>query len=148
MSSDPSSVQTQPQAATAAEDNEQSELSQLKAMFTHSQQHADLMLRAVQTASSLLELNQVLRQIAEMLAIATGVPNCGIYLLDGEHKFLVHQTGTGYLDPLRQSFVNQTRLDITRSEFIHKALGQAPWRAGAARYGGGSGRVFRAGRAV
>jgi signal transduction histidine kinase len=122
MSNDPPNAHAGPQATTAVDEIDESSLSQLKAMFASSQQHADLMLRAVQTASSSLELNQVLNQIAEMLAIATGVPTCDIYLLDEEQNMLVRRAGTGFPDPARQAFAERLRLDPHRAGLTRRVL--------------------------
>jgi GAF domain-containing protein/HAMP domain-containing protein len=45
-----------------------------------------MLLEAVQGASGSLELEQVLEEIADSLAEAAGVPNCGIFLMDEESR--------------------------------------------------------------
>ena len=70
------------------------DLKQSNAELRKSQERTDLMLRSVQMASGSLELNLVMERIAETLAFATGMPHCGIYLLDDEKNILVRHAGT------------------------------------------------------
>ncbi len=74
------------------------DLKQSNAELRKSQERTDLMLRSVQMAGGSLELNQVLERIAEMLAVATGMPHCGIYLMDEEKKILIRHAGTNSLN--------------------------------------------------
>ncbi|MDX9956560.1 MAG: PocR ligand-binding domain-containing protein [Anaerolineae bacterium] len=61
------------------------------------QQHIALMLHTAQTASSTLEPDQVLEQVADALVAAVNVPYCGIYLLDTERGVLVPHVARGSL---------------------------------------------------
>src|SRR5512136_2191525 len=60
------------------------DLKRSNAELRKSQKRTDLMLRSVQMAGGSLELNQVLERIAEMLAAATGLQYCGIYIMEDE----------------------------------------------------------------
>lgn len=65
------------------------------------QQRTALMLNAAQTASSSLELDQILKQLVEGMKAAVGVRDCSITLLDTEGK-LISRSGTG---DLRERFM-------------------------------------------
>ena len=82
------------------------DLKSSNAELRKSQDRTSLILRSVQMASGSLELNEVLERIAEMLAIATGMPHCGIYLIDEEKNILARRAGT--------SSLSQTQLEMTR----------------------------------
>jgi signal transduction histidine kinase len=86
------------------------------------QDRTNLMLRSVQMAGGSLELDLVLERIAEMLAFATGMPHCGIYLLDEEKNILVRRTGTRSLTSVQQAMTE--RLQIPPAEFplVQEAL--------------------------
>jgi signal transduction histidine kinase len=59
------------------------------------EQRTALMLEAAQTASSSLEIDQVLARIATSMAAAVGARDCGIYLLDTARNALVLRATTG-----------------------------------------------------
>jgi signal transduction histidine kinase len=98
------------------------DLKQSNAELRKSQERTDLMLRSVQMASGSLELNQVLERIAEMLATATGMPHCGIYLMDDEKKILVRHAGT--ISPGISQLASTQHLQIDPAQFplIREAL--------------------------
>jgi signal transduction histidine kinase len=56
-----------------------------------------LMLEAIRTASSTLDLDQVFRRVSRVMATSVGVQHCGFYLWDEERKLLVPQIGTDEL---------------------------------------------------
>ena len=68
-----------------------------------------LQLAALRTARGLTQ-----NQVAEMLATATGVPTCEMYLLDKEQNILVRRAGTGFQDPARQAFARSLQLNPKR----------------------------------
>ena len=87
------------------------DLKQSNTELRKSQERTDLMLRSVQMASGSLELNQVLERIAEMLAIATGMPHCGIYLMDDEKNILVRHAGTSSLSSPQLALTKHLQID-------------------------------------
>jgi signal transduction histidine kinase len=98
------------------------DLKQLNAELRKSQERTDLMLRSVQMASGSLELNQVLERIAEMLAAATGMPHCGIYLLDEERNILVRRTGTSSLSDAQITLTKNLQINPGQFPLIQEAL--------------------------
>ncbi|MCL4507256.1 MAG: GAF domain-containing sensor histidine kinase [Chloroflexi bacterium] len=88
--------------------------------------HAELMLRAAQSAGRTLELDAVLNRSAEMLAVAAGVRHCAIYLIDPEQGVLLHRaeisvpavTQTGDQCPPR---LNANRVSCIREALSRKA---------------------------
>jgi signal transduction histidine kinase len=87
-----------------------------------SQERTDLMLRSVQMASGSLELNQVMARIAEMLAVATGMPHCGIYLMDDEKNILIRHAGTNRFTPEQFSLTKNLQIDPEQFPLIKEAL--------------------------
>jgi signal transduction histidine kinase len=87
-----------------------------------SQERTDLMLRSVQEVSSSLELDLVLERIAETLAFATGMPHCGIYLMEEEKNVLIRHAGTRNLSAAQNKALK--RLHIPPGDFplIQEAL--------------------------
>jgi signal transduction histidine kinase len=87
-----------------------------------SQERTDLMLRSVQEVSSSLELDLVLERIAETLAFATGMPHCGIYLMEEEKNVLIRHAGTRNLSAAQNEALK--RLHIPPGDFplIQEAL--------------------------
>ena len=87
------------------------------------QHRTTLMLEAAQAASSSLNLDQVLRQVAIGIAAAVGVPHCSIYLMDEGSGLLIPSEGwanpadlgadfeqafrTRTLDPRQDAFTRQ-----------------------------------------
>jgi signal transduction histidine kinase len=98
------------------------ELHLLNAKLGKAQSRAALMLQAIRTASSSLDLEKVLGRIAEMMALATGVHHCGIYLLDPEQDTLVYHAGTGDMAPAQFIAVRRYRLDPARFALLFEAL--------------------------
>ncbi len=98
------------------------DLKQSNAELRKSQERTDLMLRSVQMASGSLELNQVMERIAEMLATATGMPHCGIYLMDDEKNILVRKAGTSSLSPEQQALTRDLKIDPAQFPLIQEAL--------------------------
>ena len=98
------------------------DLKQSNAELRKSQKRTDLMLRSVQMASGSLELNQVLERIAEMLAAATGMPHCGIYLMDDEKNILVRHAGTNGLSSSQFTFTKHLQIDPTQFPLVQEAL--------------------------
>jgi signal transduction histidine kinase len=70
-----------------------------RAHMQEQEQRTSLMLRAAQTASSSLELGQVLPAVADGMAAAAGEQQCDIYLLNQERGTLVWRAGTGESRP-------------------------------------------------
>lgn len=87
-----------------------------------SQERTDLMLRSVQMAGGSLELNQVLGRIAEMLAVATGMPHCGIYLMDEEKKILIRHAGTNSLNSSQLALAEHLQFAPAQFPLIQEAL--------------------------
>ena len=87
-----------------------------------SQERTALMLRSIQTAGSSLELTPVLESVAEMLTLATGMPHCGIYLLDEERNLLVRQAGTSSLSGPQLALTKNLQIDPERFPLIQEAL--------------------------
>jgi signal transduction histidine kinase len=98
------------------------DLKQSNVELRKSQERTDLMLRSVQMASGSLELGQVLERIAEMLATATGMPHCGIYLMDDEKKLLVRHAGTGGPGSLQPASTTHQEIDPAQFPLIQEAL--------------------------
>ena len=80
------------------------------------------MLRSVQMAGGSLELNQVLGRIAEMLAVATGMPHCGIYLMDEEKKILIRHAGTNSLNSSQLALAEHLQFAPAQFPLIQEAL--------------------------
>ena len=53
------------------------------------QKRMTLMMEMVQAASSSLELDEVLRHVAEGIAVAVGVQHCGLFLVDDEQGYII-----------------------------------------------------------
>ena len=87
-----------------------------------SQLRTDLMLRSVQMASGSLELNLVLERIAEMLADATGMPHCDIYLMDDEKKILVRYAGTKSLSSSQLALTRKLQIPPPQFPLVQEAL--------------------------
>ena len=87
------------------------DLKQSNAELRKSQERTALMLRSVQMASGSLELNQVLERIAEMLASATGMNYCGIYLMDEERNILMRHAGTSSLTNSQPELIKNLQID-------------------------------------
>jgi signal transduction histidine kinase len=98
------------------------DLKRSNAELRRSQKRTDLMLRSVQMASGSLELNQVLERIAEMMPTATGMPHCGIYLMDDDRHILVRRTGTSSLNDEQAALTKDLQIDPTRFPLIREAL--------------------------
>ena len=98
------------------------ELHLLNAQLGKAQTRAALMLQAIRTASSSLDLQTVLYRIAEMMASATGVRHCGIYLLDPEQGALVYHAGTGDMDAEHFAAVRRFHLIPDRFACLREAL--------------------------
>jgi len=98
------------------------DLTRSNAELRKSQQQTDLMLRSVQMAGGSLELDLVLERIAGTLSNATGMPHCGIYLLDEEKNILIRRAGTKSLS--RKQMEALIHLQIPPAEFplIREAL--------------------------
>jgi signal transduction histidine kinase len=87
-----------------------------------SHERTDLMLRSVQMAGGSLELNLVLERIAEMLADATGMPHCGIYLMDDEKKILVRYAGTKSLSSSQLAMTRNLQIPPAQFPLVQEAL--------------------------
>jgi signal transduction histidine kinase len=98
------------------------DLKQSNAELRKSQERTDLILRSVQMASGSLELDQVLERIAEMLAAATGMPHCGIYLMDDEKKILVCHAGTSGLSNSQLALTKHLQIDPAQFPLMQQAL--------------------------
>ncbi len=98
------------------------DLKQSNAELRKSQKRTDLMLRSVQMAGSSLELNRVLERIAEMLAVATGMPHCGIYLLDEERKIFIRRAGTKSLSPEQIELTRRLQIPLDQFPLVREAL--------------------------
>jgi signal transduction histidine kinase len=98
------------------------DLTRSNADLRKSQERTDLMLRSVQAASGSLELDLVLGRIAGMLANATGMPHCGIYLMEEDKDVLIRRAGTKSLTAGQIQALN--RLEISPEQFplIQEAL--------------------------
>ncbi len=90
------------------------------------QQHrTTLMLEAAQAASSSLDLDEVLRQVAIGIAAAVGVPHCGIYLMDETSGLLTPSEGRTDLADLGADFEQAFRtrsLDPRQDAFTREVL--------------------------
>jgi signal transduction histidine kinase len=77
------------------------------------EQHTQLMLDAARTASSSLDLDQVLRRIATSIATAVAAPDCGIYLRDQRRDTLILRATTRPVAaaPPAESFTLNTVID-------------------------------------
>ncbi len=98
------------------------DLKQSNTELRKSQQRTDLILRSVQMAGGSLELGQVLERIAEMLATATGMPHCGIYLMDDEKKILVRHAGTSGLESPQPALTKHQQIDPAQFPLIQEAM--------------------------
>jgi len=97
-------------------------LRQSLAKLTQAQERTSMFLNAAQTASSSLELDQVLKRVAEILAAATRMPYCGIYLLDPDQGIFVRQAGTGNYDPQQSAILFQTHIDPDQFALVREAI--------------------------
>jgi signal transduction histidine kinase len=98
------------------------DLKSSNAELRKSEDRTALILHSVQMANGSLELNEVLERIAEMLAIATGMPHCGIYLIDEEKNFLVRRAGTSSLNQAQLEMTRHLQFDPTQFPLIQEAL--------------------------
>ena len=98
------------------------DLKQSNTELRKSQERTDLMLRSVQMASGSLELNLVMERIAEMLAYATGMPHCGIYLLDDEKNILVRHAGTKSLSKSQLVLIKHLQIPPLQFPLVQEAL--------------------------
>jgi hypothetical protein len=98
------------------------DLKQTNTELRKSQERTDLMLRSIQMAGGSLELNQVLERIAAMLAVATGMPHCGIYLMDEEKNILIRRTGTKSLSSLQLTLLEHLQFDPDQFPLIQEAM--------------------------
>ena len=98
------------------------DLKQSNTELRKSQERTDLMLRSVQMAGGSLELSQVLERIAEMLAAATGMPHCGIYLMDDEKRVLQRHAGTSGLSGPQLALPQHQQIDPAQFPLIQEAL--------------------------
>ena len=98
------------------------DLKQLNAELRKSQEQTTLMLRSVQMAGGSLELNKVLARIAEMLATASGMPHCGIYLIDEERNILVRRAGTTNLNIKQREQTKDLQIDPEQFPLVKEAL--------------------------
>jgi signal transduction histidine kinase/ligand-binding sensor protein len=98
------------------------DLKQLNTELRASQERTALMLHSVQMASGSLELNQVLERIAEMLASATGMPHCGIYLMDEEQNVLIRHAGTKNLSGEQLAMMKNLLIDPAQFPLVQEAL--------------------------
>ena len=93
------------------------------------------LLEVVRAASGSLELDEVLRRVAQGLASAVGVRHCGIYVMDDERGLLVPAQGAdsdslgpefaaafrgGALDPARDPFTREV-IETRRPVVCHNA---------------------------
>jgi hypothetical protein len=86
------------------------------------QRRMALMLEAAQTASGSLELDQVLRRVAQGIAAAVGVRYCGIYLMDEERGVLVPRTSTGDLTGPRLDAFRTLCLDPATDPLVREVV--------------------------
>jgi signal transduction histidine kinase len=88
------------------------------------QERTELMLEMAQTASSSLELDEVLRHVARGIATAAGVRHCGFYLMDKERGLLIPRLGTDALPTptATQAFLNRPLDTTTTDAFIRQVL--------------------------
>jgi len=99
----------------------------LNADLIRAQQHIALILHTAQTASSSLEPDQVLEQVADAMVTAVGVPYCGIYLMDAERRVLVPRAVRGPLTEVRPDVFRERPLDPAVDSLAGEALQrQAP----------------------
>jgi GAF domain-containing protein len=98
------------------------DLKRSNAELRKSQERTALMLRSVQMAGGSLELNQVLERIAETLAAATGMPHCGIYLMDEGRNIFVRYAGTSSLSGPQLALTKNLQIDPERFPLIQEAL--------------------------
>jgi signal transduction histidine kinase len=88
------------------------------------QNRTALMLEMAQTASSSLDLDEVLRHVARGIATAAGVRHCGFYLMDEEQGLFIPRLGTDTLPTLTatQAFLNRPLDPNTTHVFIRQVL--------------------------
>ncbi len=98
------------------------DLRQSNAELRKSQERTDLMLRSVQMASGSLELDLVLERIAETLAYATGMPHCGIYLMDDEKNILIRHTGTKSLNSSQMELLKHLQIPPQDFPLVNESL--------------------------
>jgi signal transduction histidine kinase len=98
------------------------DLKQLNTELRKSQERTALMLRSVQMAGGSLELDEVLDRIAEMLSSATGMPHCGIYLVDEERGILARRAGTNSLNTAQIALTKNLQIDPTQFPLIQEAF--------------------------
>ena len=98
------------------------DLKQSNTDLRKSQDRTDLILRSVQMAGGSLELNEVLERIAEMLAIATGMPHCGIYLMNDEKNIFVRKAGTRSLSRAQLEMIRSLQFDPAQFPLLQEAL--------------------------
>jgi len=87
------------------------------------QERAALMLEMARAASSSLDLDAVLRRVAEGMASAVGVRHCGFYLMDENQGLLLPRRGTGTLPTAAavRAFLSLP-LDPSTNAFIRQVL--------------------------
>ena len=98
------------------------DLRQSNAELRKSQERTDLMLRSVQMASGSLELDLVVERIAETLAYATGMPHCGIYLMDDEKNILIRHAGTKSLNSSQMELLKHLQIPPQDFPLINESL--------------------------
>ncbi len=98
------------------------DLKHLNTELRKSQEQTTLMLRSVQMAGGSLELDKVLERIAEMLATASGMPHCGIYLIDEERNLLVRRAGTSNLNKKQREQTKNLQIDPGQFPLVKEAL--------------------------
>lgn len=98
------------------------DLRQSNTELRKSQDRTALILRSVQMANGSLELTEVLERIAEMLAVSTGMPHCGIYLMAEEKSILVRKAGTSSLSREQLEMTRHLQFDPTQFPLVLEAL--------------------------
>ncbi|KAB8143516.1 GAF domain-containing sensor histidine kinase [Chloroflexia bacterium SDU3-3] len=86
------------------------------------QQRTALILDATQTAASSLQLDEVLARIANKIAEAIGVYDCGIYLLEDEGQRLEPRFPTIGANPSRLKTFLRMPIDLPSNQLIQSAI--------------------------
>jgi signal transduction histidine kinase len=98
------------------------DLKQSNTELRKSEERTSLMLRSVQMAGGSLELDRVMERIAEMLASATGMPHCGIYLFDEERNILFRRAGASSLSKAQILLTKNLQIDPELFPLVQEVL--------------------------
>jgi signal transduction histidine kinase len=85
-------------------------------------QRSETIRSALELASSSLDLDDVLRRIADRMAAATGMSDCGIYLFGGEPRGWLPRLYLSWLDDAGRAVLLRQYLDLSTSSLLKQAV--------------------------